>query len=244
MQLKIEFHSHTDYDPQDSIHYSAYQLIEEAARQSFDALAITCHDALQWSRSLSDYAASAGILLIPGVEATIEDKHVLIYGLERYRRPVTFNELRELRRSHPEIFTIAAHPFFPGSTCLGHQLTQHPDCFDAVEYCHFYTRSLNFNHQAVQIAREQKKPLVGTSDVHLLTQLGRTYSLVTLRDKSFEAISSAIKAGDVKLVSTPLSWPEIGNLLFQIQRIYWHGKMVRHGFLSRKPTKSTSSPEE
>ena len=55
-RLKIELHSHTDFDPWDQIDYSAYQLIDEAARQGFAALAITCHDALQWSQSLADYA--------------------------------------------------------------------------------------------------------------------------------------------------------------------------------------------
>jgi hypothetical protein len=77
LRLKVELHTHTDFDPSDLINYSARQLIDEAARQGFDVLAITCHDALQWSQSLSEYAASAGIQLartayLPKIDATAQ----------------------------------------------------------------------------------------------------------------------------------------------------------------------------
>ena len=83
-QLRMEIHSHTDYDPQDWIEHSAEALIDEVARQGINVLAITCHRALQWSSELKAYAEAAGVLLIPAVEASIEGKDVLIYGLERF----------------------------------------------------------------------------------------------------------------------------------------------------------------
>ena len=244
-RLKIELHSHTDFDPWDHIDYSAYQLIDEVARQGFEALAITCHDALQWSQSLADYAAAAGILLIPGVEATIEGKHVLIYGLEHFREPMSFAQLRALRQSRPQVFTIAPHPFYPGSSCLGRKLIQCTDCFDAIEYCHFYTRQANFNHKAMEMARILNKPVVGTSDIHLLRQVGKTYAYVAVKAKSLEAISAAIKAGQVELVTTPRSWLELASLAFQMEKISLRSRLRRWRLLSRKPPNpSISSAEE
>jgi predicted metal-dependent phosphoesterase TrpH len=243
-RLKIELHSHTDFDPLDQIDYSAYQLIDEVARQGFEALAITCHDALQWSQSLADYAASAGVLLIPGVEATIEGKHVLIYGLEHFREPISFAQLRALRQSHPQVFTIAPHPFYPGDSCLGRKFLQYKDCFDAIEYCHFYTRQVNFNDKAMETAHILNKPVIGTSDVHLLRQVGKTYAYVTVKTKTFEAITAAIKAGQAELVSAPMSWLELTPLAFEMGKIGLRSRLMRLGLLSRKPNPPISSAEE
>jgi predicted metal-dependent phosphoesterase TrpH len=241
IRLKIELHSHTDFDPSDPIDYSAHQLIDEAARQGFDVLSITCHNALQWSQSLSDYATSAGILLVPGIEVTLEGKHVLIYGLKPFRPPMNFAELRDLRQSNPEILTIAPHPFFPGSSSLGHKLIQYQDCFDAIEYSHFYTRAMNFNQKAVGVARTQDMPLVGTSDVHLLRQLGKTYSYVKVPGKRVESILAAIKAGEVDLVTMPLNRRELVSIGIKMEWITLHSALRRAGLVARRP-KSITSP--
>lgn len=241
LRLKIELHSHTDFDPLDPIDYSAHQLIDEAARQGFNVLSITCHDTLQWSQSLSDYATSVGILLVPGVEVTFEGKHVLVYGSRPFRPPSDFGQLRELRRSQPETLTIAPHPFFPGRTSLGHTLMQYQDCFDAIEYSHFYTRAMNFNQKAVEAARAQDKPLVGTSDVHLLRQLGKTYSYVKVASKSIESVLAAIKAGEVDLVTLPLRRRELISIGIEMERITLHSALRRVGILARKPKSAISS---
>jgi predicted metal-dependent phosphoesterase TrpH len=232
-QLRMEIHSHTDYDPQDWIEHSAEKLIDEVARQGINVLAITCHRALQWSSELNAYAEAAGVLLIPAVEASIEGKDVLIYGLERFKHPMSFDQLRELRRQNPAILTIAPHPFFPSSSCLGRRLFLHQDCFDAIEYCHFYTRWVNFNQRAVAAGRELNKPLVGTSDIHFLTQVGKTTSTVKVTEKTFAAVSAAIKAGQLELHTKPLTLVE---LIFQVLRMLWmnlKGALLRGLFARR-----------
>ena len=42
--LKTELHSHSSDDPHDLIPYDTFQLIETAAAQGYQALAITLHD--------------------------------------------------------------------------------------------------------------------------------------------------------------------------------------------------------
>jgi len=235
LRLKVELHTHTDFDPADVIAYSAHQLIDDAARQGFDVLSITCHDGLQWSSSLADYASTAGILLIPGVEATVEGRHVLIYGLQRFRPPMSFSQLRALRRSHPEILILAPHPFFPGRTSLGQKLLQYEDCFDGIEYSHFYTRQMNFNQKAVETARALDKPVVGTSDVHLLRQLGKTYSYVKVRERTVPSVVAAIKAGQVDLVTIPLRRRELLSIGIQMEKINLYSALRRAGLLAKKP---------
>jgi len=244
LRLKVELHTHTDFDPFDPIDYSARRLIDEAAQQGFDVLSITCHDALQWSQSLSEYAASTGILLIPGVEATLEGRHVLIYGLEPFRPPVSFSQLRALRQASPEILTIAPHPFFPGSTSLGQRLFRYQDCFDAIEYSHFYTREMNFNLKSVEAARAQDKPLVGTSDVHLLRQLGKTFSYVKAEDKSVQSVITAIKSGHVDLVTMPLSRRELVSIGIRLETMSVRSTLRRAVFFSKKPKSMISSAQD
>lgn len=233
-KLRMEIHSHTDYDPLDWIEHSAQELIDEVARQGITVLAITCHRALQWSSGLKAYADAAGVLLIPAVEASIEGKDVLIYGLERFDHPMSFDQLREIRRQNPAILTIAPHPFYPSSSCLGQKLFLHQDCFDAIEYCHFYTRWVNFNEKALHAARELNKPIVGTSDIHFLTQVGKTTSTVEVSEKTFAAVSAAIKAGQLELQTEPLS---LSQLILQVLRMLWmnlRGALLRRGLLARK----------
>ena len=233
-QLKMELHSHTDFDPQDWIAHSAEELVDEVARQGIGVLAITCHRALQWSSALQAYAEAKGVLLIPAVEASIEGKDVLIYGLKQFTHPMSFDQLRELRRQNPEILTIAPHPFYPSSSCLGHRLFLHEDCFDAIEYCHFYTCQVNFNEKAVMAARKLNKPLVGTSDIHLLTQVGKTTSTVRVGERTFAAVSAAIKAGQLELETSPLTLSQLSLQVLQMLWMILKGSLLRSGLLTRK----------
>lgn len=233
-ELKMELHTHTDFDPMDWIEHSAEQLIDEAARQGVGVLAITCHNALQWSPLLAQYAQNTGVLLIPAVEASIEGRDVLIYGLREFHPPMSFAELRHLRQLEPEIFVIAPHPFYPGMSCLGSKVFEHADCFDGIEYCHFYTSHVDFNRKAVEAAHQLNKPLIGTSDIHLLAQMGKTTSTIQVPEISFSAVSAAIKRGDVQLHSKPLSWAQVGWYLLHLKIIGTKGLLARLGVLRRK----------
>ncbi|MFN8006235.1 MAG: PHP domain-containing protein [Terriglobia bacterium] len=230
----MELHSHTDFDPVDWIEHSAEELIDEAARQGVKVLAITCHDALQWSSQLEAYARAAGVLLIPAVEASIEGKDVLVYGIKDFHSIESFEKLRRLRRQNPEILVIAPHPFYPAASCLGAKLFEYSDCFDAIEFCHFYTSQINFNLKAVQAAQSLAKPLIGTSDIHLLSQMGKTTSTVQVAELSYESIAGAIRRGEARLSSTPLAWSQVGYYLFHLKMIGAKGLLARLGFLRRK----------
>src|SRR5881396_1483192 len=96
--LKVELHSHTSDDPHDSIPHSATDLIDRAAALGYDALAITLHDRQLDVGRLRPYAADRGLVLIPGIERTIEGKHVLLLNYETGTEDVrTFADLARLK---------------------------------------------------------------------------------------------------------------------------------------------------
>jgi len=219
-KLKADLHLHTNEDPKDSVKYSAKQLIDQAHQKGFDVLAITNHDQVTYDNYLAEYAKERGILLIPGAEATINQKHVLLlnmdYSLHRIR---TFADLK-LHKDGTGLI-IAPHPFFPSFTSLNSELEQHLDIFDAIEYSYYYLQEINFNKKAEELAKEFSLPLIGTSDAHFLWQIGTTYSLIEA-EKDLEAVIAAIKEGKVEVVTGPLSLTRASRiglmLLFRMMR--------------------------
>src|SRR5262249_31661572 len=81
MELRADLHLHTR-ERESFIAYDARDLIDRAARSGFQVLSITNHDTVTFSAGLRGYAQERGILLIPGIEATIEGKHVLLYNID------------------------------------------------------------------------------------------------------------------------------------------------------------------
>jgi predicted metal-dependent phosphoesterase TrpH len=211
--LKADLHLHTR-EAEPFIAYDARTLIERAAREGFQVLSITNHDTLTFSEDLRDYARERGILLIPGAEVTIEGRHVLLYNLDVHLSTIrTFERLRRFKG--PDWLVVAAHPFFPSPISLGRRLLDEIDVFDAIEFSHFYTRRINFNRRAVALAREVGVSLVGSSDSHLARQFGTTYSLIE-SEPTVDCVLSAIRKGQVQIVSRPLSLKDMTLIAAQL----------------------------
>jgi predicted metal-dependent phosphoesterase TrpH len=210
--LKVELHSHTADDPIDVISHSTFELIDHAVTLGYDALAITLHERQLDLRRFSPYAEERGLVLIPGIERTIEGRHVLLlnyaHGAEDVR---TFADLARLRARAPGL-VVAPHPFFPTTFCLRADLERHADLFDAVERNAMFIRGVDFNRAAERFAARHGKPVVGNCDVHRLSQLGTTYSLVDA-ERDPDAICDAIAAGRVRVESRPISWADAARLM-------------------------------
>ncbi|HEY3347057.1 MAG TPA: PHP-associated domain-containing protein [Nitrospirota bacterium] len=199
--LKVDFHLHTQEDPHDYITYDAHRLIDIMTEKGYDAIAVTNHDKFTWNQRLEDYARERGLILLRGVERTVRKRHILLINFT--------GELSDYRSLHdiylskrPDNLVIAAHPYFPMPTASGSLVDHHPEIFDALEYCHYYVKNINFNNWAVLRAKEIGKPLIGCSDSHTMRQMGRTFSLVE-SEKDPEAIIEAIKLGRVQVMSRP-----------------------------------------
>jgi hypothetical protein len=210
--LKVELHAHTADDPVDRIPYSTLDLIDRASDLGYDALAITLHETQLDLARFSPYAADRGLVLIPGVERTIEGKHVLLLNFGSGADEVhTFSDLARLKSQRPGL-VVAPHPYFPAPNCLRGDLDRHADLFDAVEMNAMFTRELDFNRRAERWARRHGKPLVGNCDVHRLMQLGSTYSLVDAAPEA-DAICEAVAAGRVVVESRPLAWSDAARII-------------------------------
>jgi hypothetical protein len=213
--LKVELHAHSSDDPQDAIPHTTAQLIDRAARLGYQALAITLHDRQLDVRSYRSYAADRGITLIPGIERTIRGKHVLLLNFRRGAEDVTnFDELATLKVREPGL-VIAPHPFFPSRSCLHGLVHRYADLFDAIEYNGMFTERINFNAAAERWAQANAKPIVGNGDVHRLSQLGTTYSLIDAAPDP-DSICEAVRDYRVSIVSRPHSFATAAGLIAEL----------------------------
>jgi len=152
-----------------------------------------------------------GLLLLPGIELTLSNKHVVVVnpGFSEAEGFRSLDDLTAIRNESNLI--IAPHSFYPGSRCLKSNLEAHIDSFDAVEFSFFYSHLINPNKKAIAAADRHRKPLVGSSDCHNIWQIGITYSLVEA-EKTIPSIISAVKGGRVEVVTTPLSMRAMGRV--------------------------------
>lgn len=207
-KLKIDLHIHSREDVAEQVFghddlLPATEIIDLAIAANYDAISFTHHGLLYNDHYVSDYAKERGLLLISGLEAIIERKHVLLINFTKHKHILNFTELA--KNISEDVAVIAPHPFYGGSSSLHGTLIEHIDLFDAIEYCHYYYRFLNPNRKAIKVAQQHHLPLVGNSDMHNRFQFGSAFSLVDTKEKSIPAIIDAIKNGRVTAVSNVMT---------------------------------------
>lgn len=212
IRLKADLHVHTADDPHDRLGYSSEMLIDIVAQLNLDVLGIACHGHVVYTTHLAEYARRRGVLLVPAAEVLIEGKHVVLINPDpEQAAATTFAELRALGPRNAVV--MAPHPFYPAKACLRKTLIKHMDLFDAIEYSCFYFYGCNPNRKAVAVARQYGRPLIGTTDTHVLPYCGSTYSWIAAEEASIEAVIAAIRAGRVEVATAPPPWPSFKAML-------------------------------
>ncbi len=203
--LKANLHFHTGDDTEDPIQYTFHEGIDRAASLGFEIMGLTCHNQFIDSPDYAAYAEKRGILLIPGIEKTIEKRHVVILNANKQAERInTFIELQNYKKIYPDIFIIAPHPYFYGNFSLKEKLEQHLHLFDAIEHSWFYSKIFNRNTLGEFIAKKHNLPFIATSDTHILEILGRSYALIDSKTKTVPAIFQALRENKYRNVTAPL----------------------------------------
>ncbi len=218
--IKLDLHIHTLDDPKDKIDYSAHQLLERARSLGFGVLAITLHDTVFDRAEVFADAAEMGILLIPAAEIRLQGADVVLLNVrpDEIAHLRDFDDLRKLRaRRGDSLFTFAPHPFYVLGASIGSRLIDEIDCFDGIEWCHFYKGWFNPNRRAARVAKKFKKSLIATSDAHRLNAFGSHYtSIPRLRQLTVENVFDTLRRGPVRLTSPHSSIGEIASAVYFI----------------------------
>lgn len=211
--LKTDFHIHTSEDKLHKLKYSAKDIILAASKLGYTTLSITNHNACFFSSEIKEFAKKQGILLIPGIESTIEGRHVIILNYKNEVVPSKISELYKLRNENKIVIAPHLQYFFFAN--VGNLFFRYPDSFDAIEFSGFYVRFPNFNRNVFKIAKKYDKTVLGNSDLHTVEQLNSTYSLID-SENDVDSVLEAIRKNDVKVVSKPLSYLNMVKLLLNL----------------------------
>jgi len=212
MKIKTSLHIHTAEDKREGkkIKYTVYQLIDQACQLDFKVLALTGHEYFVYKPEYGDYARDKGILLIPGIELTLNkhglvQKHVVVLNCQPEIENIkTLEELVNYKESHPEIFVLAPHPHFFFNVSLGLKtLKKYINLFDAIEYSWFYTKKINLNKKSEIVAKEHHKPIISTSDLHRLKWLNQDYALIDTPSLDIISVLKAIKQQKFTNITQP-----------------------------------------
>lgn len=222
MKVKASLHLHSseDYKDGDVISYSFFRLIDKAKEFDFNLLACTGHEKMVCLPEYIEYGKKKGIIIVPGVEALINGKHILILNCDDSADKIkTFSDLRFYKEKHPEIFVIAPHPNHGFLVSLGFKkLRKYIELFDAVEHSWFYSKWFNLNLKTIKIAKDLKLPLVSTSDLHDIRYLNSDYLIAEVENLIAEDFFKAIKNNNFINYTSPKFLPEL--ISFQLSMIF------------------------
>lgn len=217
MKYKACLHLHIKGDPTDNISYSFSDVIQKAVAEDFKIIAVTAHDKIMYSEEMQTLATQNGILLIPGIEKTIEGKHVVILNCHQSADQIeSFTQLQAYKLAHAESFILAVHPFFYMPNCLKDKLEQHIQLFDGIELNYFYNKYLNPNLRALKIAKKYNKPVIGTSDVHLIEYFSNTFTSITVQNLTILEVIEALKKNQLDITTNSFSILELIKILSKL----------------------------
>ncbi len=201
---RIDFHVHTRVSPDALDRPEAVVLAARAA--GLDAIAITDHDrsaayARLCAQGLADPEGRPvdGLLVIPGVEVSCVEGHVLVLGAT-FDSPGPISAARAVAMAHERgAIAAAAHPFDRLRSGVGPHVLGNT-AFDAVEAWNSKTIEPGSNRAAGRFAVEHELPQIAGSDAHFAAALGRAHTLVACEEFSVRGVLDAVLAGRTEIV--------------------------------------------
>ncbi|MEG9195055.1 MAG: PHP domain-containing protein [Candidatus Methanoglobus sp.] len=196
--LRAELHVHSNFsDGKDNVG----DLIKAAIEKKIDVLSITDHDTIDGSLSAIEIvsAEKLPIIIIPGIEISTKNGHLLAYGISKdIERGIEIRETCEAVRSLGGI-SVLAHPFdFLRKGTLRIKDFRFVDCVEV-----FNAKSY-FNFLAKRYAIKYGKRGIGGSDAHTARQVGIVINYLESSEK--ESILNAIYDGRKQTIKERLSF--------------------------------------
>lgn len=191
-------HVHTKYSYDASI--TPKELVAYSKKRGLDGVAITDHDTVD---GLQEFGKIKDLLIIPGLEITTTQGHVLAINVTHIIKPaLSFAETIDQIHDAGGL-AVVAHPtaFFKGIA------EEHLDeNFDAMEVINASAVPFSFSvRKNRKMAAKLGFPQTGGSDAHYAPEIGMAYTLVDA-ETDIEEIVKAIKKGAVTPFGRSIPW--------------------------------------
>ncbi len=196
--FKAEIHVHSTFsDGKDNIR----KIVDRAIELKLDFLSITDHDTIAGSLSAIEYVEEENIpiKIIPGIEVTTSDGHLLVYGIKNdIERGMSLKETVKEAKKHNGI-CIIPHPFqVERKGVFRASLFEYVDGIEVFNAKYFFGV---FNHLSKRYAKNYGKAITAGSDAHCVDEMG--YGITLFREDFYKSISN--KTTEIKGRKIPTS---------------------------------------
>lgn len=188
--LSVDLHIHSTCSSDGESDLTS--ILDAAKKAGLDAVAITDHDSTDGC--LIAAGIQSDILVIPGVEVTTKQGHLLVLGASgEIPKGMDVLDTIALARSLGGV-TILPHPFHRYRHGVGLKKKEALGAVDAIEV--FNSRYIvgSANQRALRWARKLEKPIVAGSDAHHCRYVGYGKTLIDA-ELTVESILDAIRNG-------------------------------------------------
>ncbi len=201
--MRIDFHCHSLFSADASS--DPDRMVAAARECGLDGIAITDHDsceAVEYFRAVGliteDGLPVDGFLIIPGVEVTTADGHLLCIGFElrqMFDRPA--REVCEEIHARGGL-AIPAHPYDHWRAGIREEILDELP-IDALEVFNAAATRSQYNAQARQYAERRGLPMTASSDSHLLESIGCSSTEVDVTETNVNGVLDALRSGRTRL---------------------------------------------
>jgi len=191
--LKADLHIHTSCSKDGES--SVAQVLAAAAAAGMDVIAITDHDTMDGYQIAREI--SSEILVIPGVEVSTREGHVIALGVKTAPKPgmPVLDTIQEVKNAGG--VTILPHPFHRYRHGAALKCIEAFYAADAIEVYNSRYVIPHANQRAMRLARTLHKPAVAGSDAHNARFIGYGRTLIDA-EKEIDAVLTAIKEGKTR----------------------------------------------
>ena len=187
--MLLDLHNHTLHSPDSRVRPK--DLVEAATRAGLGGVAVTDHNAVSGIAE-AEAAADASFLVLPGIEISTADGHVLAYGIrELIPRNLSVTETIEQIEALGGV-AVAAHPYRFWSGLGEEGLVQ--GRFPAYETANARTLRRG-NERARLTARRLRIGETGGSDSHFLEEIAMAATVIDGDPSGIDGVLQAIGQG-------------------------------------------------
>ncbi len=197
MLCKFDLHSHSAFSA-DGISRPE-EMVEAAKSKGLDGLAITDHDngdsvnyLMERGLMREDGASVDGFLVIPGMEVTTAEGHLLALGvaLPNDLKGTPAREVAALVHAKGGL-VIPSHPFDRFRSGIRRKVLDEL-AIDALEVFNAATTLHRHNRQALQYAQERGVGMLASSDAHHFSAVGTAYTKLEVTELRLDCVLAEI----------------------------------------------------
>ena len=218
--FKMDSHIHSEYSPDSKSKLE--DIFKVAKKKDIEIIGISDHNTVEGSKKAQKLAKNYDLLVIPSIEVSTLEGHVLGFGCEEnIKRDLQAAETIDLIHDQGGL-AIIPHPYCfyrHGLLCKENYKKLKIDAIETknarfiIGYC---------NNKAKKLSKKENLPGLGASDAHFYKFVGDCYSKIDC-EKDIDSVLKSIKKAKVEALGKGTSNIKLSKYLFDFRILKKYG---------------------